>query len=231
MSCPRTNGPRTNRLRALAYAAVAAGVLAGCTASATSSPTSPAVTHTVVEGTRTATSAPAISPPRPAKSVQPLPPGRAPRAGEAQRACPYIRTGLDEDPAGAKSANVADIEGDRVYRTVVLTRLRPVGCRFYFYAPPYEATAEIRPATYPTATAARDAMVLTARTGTEQLTERDFVAGLTGICYRTAFFGPDGRRDWAFVFAKGRVLVTVYTQRSDTSRNALYLAQAIAAKF
>jgi hypothetical protein len=33
------------------------------------------------------------------------------------------------------------------------------------------------------------------------------------------------------VFAKGSRMVVVYTQRSDTSRNALYIAQAIAHKF
>ena len=53
---------------------------------------------------------------------------------------------------------------------------------------------------------------------------------MDGICFTTKFFGPDGAEDWAFAFAKGRVMVVVYTQRTDTSRNALYLAQAIAAQ-
>ena len=67
--------------------------------------------------------------------------------------------------------------------------------------------------------------------GSAQVVERDFVPGVDGVCFRTKFFGPDGGRDWAFVFAKGRTLVVVRTQRTDTSRNAVYLAQAIAAKF
>jgi hypothetical protein len=220
------------RRAALCGVLAAAALVAGCTAGG-SSPgpaTSAQTTRTVVEGTRTASATPPPAP-RPASSVAPLPPGSRTRTGETQRSCPYIRTGLDEDPAGAKGANVADIEGDRIYRTTVLTRLRPVGCRFYFYAPPYEAVADIRPVTYASAAAARDAMVLVARTGTQQITETGFADGLTGICFRTAFFGPDRRRDWAFVFATGRVVVTVHTQRSDTSRPALYLAQAIAAKF
>ncbi|MDT4910575.1 MAG: hypothetical protein QOI69_3816, partial [Pseudonocardiales bacterium] len=36
---------------------------------------------------------------------------------------------------------------------------------------------------------------------------------------------------WACVFAKGKVMVLVRTQRKDTSLNALLIAQAIAAKF
>jgi hypothetical protein len=51
------------------------------------------------------------------------------------------------------------------------------------------------------------------------------------VCYRTKYFGPDGAKDWAFVFAKGNHMVIVHTQRKDTSRNAFYLGRAIAAKF
>jgi hypothetical protein len=74
-------------------------------------------------------------------------------------------------------------------------------------------------------------MVLTGRAGRNPITERNFVDGLTGIAFQTRYFGPDGARDWAFVFAKGKVLVEVYTQRADTSRNAVYIARAIAARF
>jgi hypothetical protein len=173
-------------------------------------------------------SPPAYAPPAPV-SVRPLPPGGNPRAGEKDNRCPYIRSALDEDSGGG--VNVADLEGDRVYRTTVLTRDLPVGCRFYFYAPPYEAVADIRPTTFASATEAYNAMVRTAETGTEQIAERDFVPGVTGICFRTKFFGEDGAKDWAFVFAKGKVMVVVHTQRTDTSRNALYLGKAIAGKF
>jgi hypothetical protein len=156
-------------------------------------------------------------------------PGAGPRAGEKDGRCPYIRTGLNEGSDGG--VNMADLEGDRIYRTTVLTDLRPVGCRFYFYAPPYEAVAEIRPTTFAAARDAYNAMILTAEAGRSQITAKDFVPGVTGISFQTKFFGPDGRKDWDFVFAKGKVLVGVYTQRSDTSRNALYIARAIAGKF
>ena len=119
----------------------------------------------------------------------------------------------------------------RPCRTTVLTGYKPVGCRFYFIAPPYEATADIRPYTFATATEAYNAMVLVARTGTDPLPEREFVKGATGVAYRTRFFGDDGAQDWAFVFAKDKHMVIIHTQRKDTSRNALYLGQAIAAKF
>jgi hypothetical protein len=202
-------------------------LLAGCSSghSAAARP-SPTVTRTEIVGTRTVPPSVGTYRPAPAASVKPLAPSSHPRRGEREKACPYIRSSQDQS-----RVSVADIEGDRVYRTTELTGDRPVGCRFYFWAPPYEAVADIRPTTFPTATAAYNAMVLTARTGTELITERGFVKGVDGICFRTRFFGPDGARDWAFVFAKGKVLVIVHTQRTDTSRNALYLAQAIAGKF
>jgi hypothetical protein len=201
-------------------------VLAGCTSSGTPSPSTSTNTRTVTD---TATPSGSTFTPAPARAVRPLPPGVKPHRGERERRCPYIRTGLNQDSGGG--VNVADIEGDRIYRTTVITTDHPVGCRFYFYAPPYEAVADIRPTTFATSTDAFNAMVRTAEAGRNQITERNFVPGVTGICYQTRFFGPDGRRDWAFVFAKGKVMVVVHTQRSDTSRNALYLGKAIAGKF
>jgi hypothetical protein len=165
----------------------------------------------------------------PVATVHPLAPGSKPRRGEREKRCPYLRTGLNQDAGGG--VNMADLEGDRIYRTTVLTRYRPVGCRFYFYAPPYEAVADIRPRTFASAGDAYDAMILTARTGRNLITAKGFVPGLVGISFQTRYFGPDHRRDWAFVFAKGKVMVAIYTQRSDTSRNAVYIAKAIAGKF
>ncbi len=219
------------RVRVLVGLTVLVGALAACTSSAPSGPTtSLPATRTTIVGTRTAP-APPTTPftPAAASSRRPLRPGEKAHQDERNGRCPYIRSGLDED--NGKGVNVADLEGDRVYRTTVLTKLKPVGCRFYFFAGPYEAVAEIHPQTLADAVTAHNAMVLTARSGTEQIVERDFVKGVDGICFKTKFFGPDGPSDWAFVFAKGRVLVVVYTQRNDTSRNALYLAQAIAGKF
>ena len=126
---------------------------------------------------------------------------------------------------------MADIEGDHVYRTTVLTGLKPVGCRFYFYAGPFEAIADIIPRVFASAAEAHNAMVLTARAGTEPIAQPNIAPGVDAIQYRTAFFGQDGSRDWACVFAKGRVMVIVHTQRTDEASSALYLARAIEAKF
>jgi hypothetical protein len=212
---------------AAALAAVAA-LSAGCTSSRAPAPPPTTVTHTVVH--TDAPSDPAATfTPEAAATVRPLPPGRQPRPGEKEKTCPYIRTGLNQQSDGG--VNMADLEGDRLYRTTVLTNYSPVGCRFYFYSGPFEAVADIRPFTLPSATAAYNAMVLTARTGANPIPAKNFAAGLTGISFQTKYFGPDGRRDWAFVFAKGKVMVAVYTQRKDTSRNAVYIARAIASKF
>lgn len=164
--------------------------------------------------------------PKPAATLAPLVPGQQPATGEVERACPYILSSQDQG-----SNSMADLEGDRVYRTTVLTGTKPVGCRFYFYAPPYEAIAEIATRTFASSLAAHDAMVLTGQAGTQVQGKRAIVPGVDAVLYRTKFFGPDGARDWACVFAKNKVMVTVRTQRTDTSLNALLIAQAIAPKF
>jgi hypothetical protein len=208
----------------------AALVLTACTShgvTITTTGTRTVTNDQTVTGTRPP-QPPSYHPPKP-RFVRPLPPGSKAHAGEKDGPCPYIRPGLDID--AGEGVNLADLEGDRVYRQTVLTTLRPVGCRFYFYAPPYPAEAEIQPHTFATAKDAFDAMILTARTGRELITEKNFVRGVDGICFRTKFFAQDGDRDWAFVFAKGKTMVVVYTFRTDTSRNALYIAKAIAKKF
>jgi hypothetical protein len=208
------------RIRSVLLTAAAGVLLTGCTTS-TSPPAPSDVTHTA---TQVITQAPTFVP-RAARTVKPQPPGSRLPAGEVERRCPYIASTPDENP----KVNVADIEGDHVYRTTVLTKLKPVGCRFYFYAPPFEAIADIVPRTFPTALDAHNAMVLTAtKTGTQATGKPSIVKGVDAVLYRTKFFGPDGRRDWACVFTKGRVMVVVHTQRSDTSLNALLLATAIA---
>ena len=202
--------------------------LAACTSSHPVVTTTDRVTndHTVT-GTRPP-KPPNYQPPAP-KFVHPLPPGAKPPAGEKDDPCPYIRPGLDI--GSDTGVNLADVEGDRVYRQTVLTKLHPVGCRFYFYAPPYPAEAAIEPHTFATPTAAYNAMILTARTGRNLITEKNFVRGVTGICFQTKFFADDGDRDWAFVFAKGKTMVVVHAFQTNTSRNALYIAKAIAKKF
>lgn len=216
------------RVRLLAgVAAVLA--LAACTSNQPGGPSGGTTTTSTRTVTMTRTPPPRSYTPAPATSVAPLVQGAPPPAGEVERTCPYIKAGLDQEPT--TDPNVADIEGDRVYRTTVLTGRTPVGCRFYFAYAAHEAVADILPTTFATATDAYNAMVRTAEAGAEQIAEPNFVPGVTGICYRTRFFGPDGAQDWAFVFAKGRVLVVVHTQRTDTSRNALYLARALAGRF
>ncbi|MFN2519393.1 MAG: hypothetical protein ABR604_10220 [Jatrophihabitantaceae bacterium] len=176
--------------------------------------------------TQTRTASPTTFRPAPTTTVTPLEPGQQPAAGEVEKACPYILSSQDQ---GENS--LADLEGDRVYRTTVLTATKPVGCRFYFWASPYEAIAEIAARTFPTSLAARNAMVLTGQAGSQVQGKHNIVAGVDAVLYRTRFFGPDGARDWACVFAKGRIMVTVRTQRKDTSLNALLIAQQIAPKF
>lgn len=207
--------------------AAALVLLAGCQSTKTITTTSTRTNDQTVVGTRPPPQ-PSYRPPAP-KFRKPLPPGTRPPAGEKDHSCPYIRTGLNVDAGGG--VNLADLEGDRVYRNTILTRYHPAGCRFYFYAPPYPAEAEIQPHTFATAAQARDAMILTARTGHNLIVERNFVHGLTGICFQTKFFAEDGDRDWAFAFANGNKMVVVYTFQTNVSRNALYIAKAIARKF
>lgn len=211
---------------ALGLVAVCAAALSSCSSSGTATPTARDSTQTRTI-TRTVTATPTYLPP-PARTVAPQPPGSTLPRGEVERACPYIASTPQQDP----KRNVADIEGDHVYRTTVLTGLTPVGCRFYFYAEPYEAIADIVPRTFDSAVAAHNAMVLTAqRTGSEASGRPDIVPGVDAVLFRTTFFGPDGARDWACAFAKGKVMVVVHTQRTDQSVSALELARAIASRF
>jgi hypothetical protein len=199
--------------------------LAGCTSGSpdkTRTTTRDVTVHTTTTAT---TQAPPAFTPTPAKTLAPLAPGQRPGRGAVEKACPYILSSQDQGPN-----SLADLEGDRVYRTTVLTGMKPVGCRFYFYAPPYEAIAEIATRPFPSPLDAHNAMVLTGRAGTEVEGKPNIVKGVDGVLYRTKFFGPDGARDWACVFAKGKLMVTVRTQRTDTSLNAMLIAQAIAPK-
>ena len=218
--------------------AAAGAVLAACTAgSATSggrtTPQPSPGTRTVVTGTRTPPGSRFT--PVPATSAARLRGTSAPK-GEKFARCPYIRTGLDQD--GYSSGNtLANLEGDRVGRTTVLTGYTPVGCRLYFVnsynGVLHEAVADILPTTFGSAAAAHNALVLTARAGRSGSlsSQPHFVPGVDGVQYQTRFFGPDGDKDWAFAFAKGEVLVVVHTQQSDSPLNALLIGKAIVGKF
>jgi len=127
--------------------------------SARTSITDTTITSTIT-GTRTAPRT-TYDPPR-ATVVPALPPGVSPAVGEKEQSCPYIASSYTES-----DVSVAAIEGNRVYRTVVLEDLSPVGCRFFFWAPPFEPVADILPRRFSTPTEAHDAMVLTGRAGTD----------------------------------------------------------------
>jgi hypothetical protein len=211
--------------RAVALAIAVALVTSACTSSQPTPPQSSTIvrTHTIV------VSPPAPTPtvtftPKPAATVDPLPPNGQPRRGERERRCPYIASTPEQD----SKTNVADIDGSHVYRTTVLTRLHPVGCRFYFYAPPYEAIVDIVPRRFATATDAYNAMVRTADAGRAAMGHKNIVPGVDAVLYRTKFFGPDRGRYWACAFAAGRTMVIVHTQRDDTALNALLIARVVA---
>jgi hypothetical protein len=120
-----------------------------------------------------------------------------------------------------------------VFRTSTLTALKPVGCRFYFYAGPYEAISDILPTTFANPTDAYNAMVATGAAGTGTLGVKDLIPGVDGVLYKTQFFGPDVAKggDWACAFAKGNVMVIVHTQQTNVSFNARSIATSIAPKF
>ena len=218
------------RRRLVAAVGLCAAVLAACT-----SHTKFIVTPTDVTQTQTVvhtTTPPITVKVTPDSSVAPLPPGTNPAAGEVDGTCPYIAAGLNVDD-GSVVPNLAEAEGDHVYRVTLLTKLHPVGCRFYFYAPPYEAIADIQPYVYETRDDARNALVLASRTGSDPQPRPSpaLAPGVDAILYRTAFFGEDGRQDWACAFAKGTILVVVHTQQNKDSLNAFNIAKDIVAKF
>ncbi len=217
-------------MRSALLAAAVALLLTAC--SSGGGRADPASTHTIVR-TETAPAPSTSFTPAPASSVAALGGRTVAPKGERFERCPYIRAGLDSEPT--TGPNVAAIEGDRVGRVAVLTQYQPAGCRFYFsYSygnTRHEAVADIQPRTFATALDAHNALVLTARAGTDPISQPNFAPGVDGIAYRTKFFGPDGARDWAFAFAKGKVLVVVHTQQTNVSRNAVYLGEAIVGKF
>lgn len=157
--------------------------------------------------------------PKPATAVAPLPPESPPPAGQVEAPCPYIDTLI-----------ARNIEGNRIYRTTVSTA-KPVSCWFWFYAADHRATLEIAPIRFATPTDAYNAMVLTGRTGGDVDSRRNIVPGVDAVVYRTAFYEPDNGRNWACSFAAGKTMVTVRTDRTDTSFNAVRIATEIAPRF
>jgi hypothetical protein len=195
-------------------------LVAGCT-SASPRVRDTTVVHTVTSTVPAArpTTTPAFTP-APATTVVGLPPGAAPPRGEREANCPYIST-----------QNAAETEGNRIYRTTIITGTNPVGCRFYFWCCDFHATMDIVPQTLGSALEAYNAMVRTGEAGSNAIGVRALVPGVSAVLYQTKFYGPDGPTDWACTFAKGTRLVTVRTNQNDVSFNAKQLATLIAARF
>jgi hypothetical protein len=216
---------RTARARA---SAAAAGLLAlsACTSGSGSGPSSAgSATVSVLpggEGDTTPTST-HVSASRPKKTktsaarttAHKTAPSKPVKVREITKACPYISNN-DEQIA----------EGKKVGHSTVLTT-SPVGCRFYLAYPDYHAVAEITVKKYPTELAAFNTV---ARTGGSTAESTPGV-GDGAVLYRTHFYKPDGNRDWACIFAKGKTVVTVRTDAAMSSVDARNVAVAIVGKF
>ncbi len=104
-----------------------------------------------------------------------------------------------------------------MYRTTVITTMQPVGCRFYFWAYPYDATADIVTKRYATTADARNAMVATGNAGHSAEAVKNLAPGVDAVLFQTRFDGPDGASDWACAFAKDSLLVIVHTRQTQDS--------------
>jgi hypothetical protein len=107
----------------------------------------------------------------------------------------------------------------------------PRGCRFCL--PFGDFTPSPRSPSRPTTDAltAHNAMVRIAEKGSQPIGIPSLAPGTEGILYRTSFYPPDGDRDWACIFRKGRTVVTVKTDQNDTSFNAEQIGIAVSATF
>lgn len=150
-------------------------------------------------------------PPATSRAVESTPNRHTGPVTEKAGVCPYIST-----------QRVADIEGNRVGRSTVVTTPEP-GCRFYFMYGDRHLTASISIARLPSATAAFNRV---ARTRGSAVFSTPGI-GSAAVLYRTRFYPPDGDRDWACRFAKGTLVVTVHTDQVEPSANARNLARAV----
>lgn len=163
-----------------------------------------------------------------ALEAPPRPPDEPLPEDEVDGPCPYIRAGLNIEPGG--DVTFANLEGNRVQRVTALTALTPVGCRFYFPGD-YHPIGDILPSSYANEVDAYNAMVLTARAGSSVQSVPGFAPGVDGVSFQTRLSAPDAGRNWAFAFAKGNVMVVVRTDQTDSSLNAVNIAEAIVDRF
>jgi hypothetical protein len=154
----------------------------------------------------------------PVATAAPLSPSEQPPAGQLDADCPYLAT-----------ADAQDLEGNRIYR-VTVTGSSPPTCRFFFWAPDFHPVLMIAPTKAASATAAYNTMVKTGEKGTNPQSVKGLVSGVDGVLYQTQFYAQDQGQDWACTFAKGALVVTVYTDQDNVSYNALHIARVIAGR-
>jgi hypothetical protein len=136
------------------------------------------------------------------------------------------------------TAVAADEVGMRLARIQVLTQQGAlVGCRFYAlqdsslsqseHLPgPNQPALEFTTTKYASATAALAAAVRFADAGTAQQVVT-LAGGQQADAFRTTFDPSDGARDWEVVFSKAATLVLVKTAVSDTSLDAVNVANQV----
>ena len=120
------------------------------------------------------------------------------------------------------------MEGNRI-GLVTTFGPTPTTCRFYFRYRDHHAVLEIAPHRYPSATDAFNSMVLMSRRGTEVFTAA--ITPVPIVAYRVSFYEPDGAADWGCSFATGATMVSIRTDQTNTSRDCVDVATAIAAAF
>ena len=130
--------------------------------------------------------------------------------------CPYVAP-----------ATVQDDGGERVGRGTILTTgsvTNPSGCRYYWQYDDSAIIAQITVKQYPTAIAAYNAMVLSAKGHPEVVSDADIGRGAVAI--KTEL---QGSSTWqcTFATASGRT-VTVQTRQKDPSFNVRQLARDMA---
>lgn len=215
------------KVAALSVAAALLGV-AGCSSgrdAAPSSvpPTTATATATTLPGgeggmtTRSSTTVPATTTAirTPVRTSSPGATAKPAKVREVTKACPYLSNDAEQIAEGKKVGR----------STVLLTS--PVGCRFYLAYPDYHAVAQISVTEYPSALRAFNTV---ARTGGSTAESTPGI-GDGAVLYRTHFYRPDGNRDWACIFAKGKTVVTVHTDATMSSVDARNVARAIVGKF
>ena len=145
--------------------------------------------------------------------------------------CPILMTQTAADTTGMRLARV------QVLRQGGTT----IGCRFYAlqgsplatseHLPgPNQPVVEITSSTFANTIAAHNALARLADAGTDpaQYTISD---GIIAVAFRTRFDPSDGAKDWAVAFNKDSTLVVIKTAISNTSDDALGIAQTVVSKF